>query len=107
MHLIFKGIKFMVSLVLRIILLPVVFALTIVQGICLVAAHFSSLLFDFAGGVIIVTGILSYYFQLEPVSEMWRMIAIGTGLCILPMLVHELAEWVVLIKTSLMIRMLT
>ena len=94
MHLIFKGIRFMVSLVLRIILLPVILALTIVQGICLVAAHFSSLLFDLAGGVIIVTGILSYYFQLEPVSEMWRMIAIGTGLCILPMLVQELAVWV-------------
>ena len=84
----------MVSLVLRIILLPVILALTIVQGICLVAAHFSSLLFDLAGGVIIVNGILSYYFQLEPVSEMWRMIAIGTGLCILPMLVQELAVWV-------------
>lgn len=94
MHLIFKGIRFMVSLVLRIILLPVILALTIVQGICLVATHFSSLLFDLAGGVIIVTGILSYYFQLEPVSEMWRMIAIGTGLCILPMLVQELAVWV-------------
>jgi len=107
MHLIFKGIKFMVSLVLRIILLPVILALTIVQGICLVAAHFSSLFFNLAGGVIIITGILSYYFQLEPVSEMWRMIAIGTGLCILPMLVQELAVWVTLIKTSLMVRMLT
>ncbi len=107
MHLIFKGSKFMASLVLRIILLPVIFALTIVQGICLVAAHFSSLFFNLAGVVIIVTGILSYYFQLEPVSEMWRMIAIGTGLCILPMLVQELAVWVTLIKTSLMVRMLT
>lgn len=107
MHLIFKGIKFMVSLVLRIILLPVILALTIVQGICLVAAHFSSLFFNLTGGVIIVTGILSYYFQLELVSEMWRMIAIGTGLCILPMLVQELAVWVTLIKTSLMVRMLT
>lgn len=107
MHFIFKGFKFMVGLVLRIILLPVVFALTIIQGICLVAAHFSSLFFDLAGGVIIITGILSYYFQLEPVSEMWRMIAIGTELCILPMLVQELAVWVTLIKTSLMVRMLT
>lgn len=40
-------------------------------------------------------------------KRMWRMIASGTVLYILPMLVREFAVWTALIKETIMIRLLT
>lgn len=76
----------LVRLVIKITLLPVFIGLTLLEWICIVAVGFLRVFFDLAGGIIILTGILSFYFELEPASEMWRMIAIGTGFCILPMI---------------------
>ena len=102
-----KIIKGLIGLIFKLILLPLVLVLTIVQCVCIVAAHLSALFFNLVGGIFIVTGILSYYFELEPIDVMWRMIASGTALYILPMLVRELAVWTALIKETLMIRLLT
>ena len=115
MFFVFRIIKGLIGLIFKLILLPLVLVLTIVQCVCIVAAHLSALFFNLVGGmffnlvggIFIVTGILSYYFELEPIDVMWRMIASGTALYILPMLVREFAVWTALIKETLMIRLLT
>ena len=107
MFFVFKIIKGLIGLIFKLILLPLVLVLTIVQCVCIVAAHLSALFFNLVGGIFIATGILSYYFELEPIDVMWRMIASGTVLYILPMLVREFAVWTALIKETIMIRLLT
>ena len=78
--------EWLIRLAVKIVLLPVFIGLTILEWVCIVAVGFLRIFFDLMGGIIILTGILSHYFQLEPSSEMWRMIAIGTGFCIIPMI---------------------
>ena len=107
MFFVFKIIKGLIDLIFKLILLPLVLVLTIVQCVCIVAAHLSALFFNLVGAIFIVTGILSYYFELEPIDVMWRMIASATALYILPMLVREFAVWTALIKETIMIRLLT
>ena len=107
MFFVLKIVKGLIGLIFKLILLPLLAVLTIVQCLCVVAAHFSALVFNLAGGLFIVTGILSYYFELEPINVMWRMIATGAALYILPMLVEEFAVWTALLKETILIRLLT
>ena len=77
------------KLLVKMILLPVVIALTIMQCIFTVAASITSAVFSLIGFVIIMIGVLSAGFDLEQASEIWKMIVIGAGFCIFPLLV----EW--------------
>ena len=43
-----------------------------------------------AGGVFIITGILSYLMGHESVQMMWRMIGAGAGFCLFPVI----GEWI-------------
>ena len=47
----------LIGLIFKLILLPLVLVLTIVQCVCIVAAHLSALFFNLVGGIFIVTGI--------------------------------------------------
>lgn len=85
MHTVISIIRWFIKLAFKIILLPVFIGLMLLEFVCNVAVSFLRMFFDLAGGIFILTGILSYYFQLESASEMWRLIVIGTGLCIIPM----------------------
>ena len=78
------------KVLLKIFLLPVILCLTVIRWICTVAASVVSVIFALAGGVFIITGILSYLMGHEPVQMMWRMIGTGAGLCLLPVI----GEWI-------------
>ena len=80
------------KVLLKIFLLPVLLCLTVIQWICTAAANVVSIIFALAGGVFIITGILSYLMGHEPVQMMWRMIGTGAGLCLLPII----GEWIAL-----------
>ena len=85
------------KVILKIFILPVIVCLTIIQWICTAAVSAVSILFELTGGVFIATGILSYLMGHEPVWMMWRMIATGAGLCLLP----KIGEWVAVQVTYL------
>lgn len=78
-------ILWLVRLAVKIILVPVFICLTLVEWICIIAVGFLRVFFSLTGFSIILIGILSFFFELEPASEMWRMISIGVGFYILPM----------------------
>ena len=78
-------IKRLVRLAVKIILVPIFICLTLVEWICIIAVGFLRMFFNLAGFIIILTGILCFCFELEPTSEMWRMISVGIGFYILPM----------------------
>ena len=78
------------KVLLKIFLLPVLLCLTLIQWICTAAASMVSVIFTLAGGVFIITGILSYLMGHEPLLVMWRMIGTGAGLCLLPII----GEWI-------------
>ena len=74
----------------KVILLPVIILLTILQWICNLAVSISTLFFSLVGGIFIATGILSYAFGQEPVNIMWRMIMSGIIICVFP----KIGEWI-------------
>ena len=85
------------KIVLKILVLPVILCLTVVQWICMAAVSVVSILFELTGGVFIITGILSFLMGHEPVQVMWRMIAAGAGICLLP----KIGEWIAVQVTYL------
>lgn len=78
-----------VKLMGMVILLPVIILLTILQWICALAVSISTFFFSLVGGIFIVTGVLSFAFGQEPVNMMWRMVATGAGICLLP----QVGKW--------------
>lgn len=79
-------------MVVRILLIPVIIALTVLYWIGTIAVGISAWFMDLIGGLFIMTGILSAGFGLEPVSEMWRLLAIGTGFFLAPMVLGWMVE---------------
>ncbi len=78
------------KIVLKIFLLPVLLCLPVIQWICTAAVSMVSVIFTLAGGVFIITGILSYLMGHESVQMMWRMIGAGAGFCLFPVI----GEWI-------------
>ena len=64
----------LVRFILKILLIPVIIGLTLLEWICTIAVGFFGPLFDIFGVVLIATGFLSYGFGLDPLSEMWRTV---------------------------------
>ena len=78
-------ILWLVRLAGKIILLPILICLILIEWICIIAIGFLRMFFNLAGFIIILTAILSFCFELEPASEMWRMIIVGVVFYMLPM----------------------
>ena len=85
MNRIVRIILWLVRLAVKIILLPILICLTLVEWICIIAVGFLRMFFSLAGFIIILTAILSFCFELEPASEMRRMIIVGVVFYMLPM----------------------
>lgn len=83
---------FPVKLAVKILLLPVIATLTLAQWISFVAVCVTSGIFRLLGSIFIGTAVLSYAFGLDPISEMWRLIAIGASIFLVP----EVGEWFIL-----------
>ena len=71
----------LVRFILKILLIPVIIGLTLLEWICTIAVGFFGPLFDIFGVVLIATGFLSYGFGLDPLSEMWRTVGYGVAFC--------------------------
>ena len=79
------------KLLVKLIMLPVIIGLTLAECICSVAACITTQIFGLIGFIIIITAILSAGFVLEKSPEVWRMIVTGVGFCLAPLLVEWLA----------------
>ncbi len=82
---ILRFLTWILKLVIKLLLIPVIVVLTLVQWSCIVAVSLASTILDLIGGFFIVTGVLIYLMGLYPVRAMWEMIIAGAVLCILPM----------------------
>ena len=91
MDMIISAIAYILKLIIKILLLPVIFVLTVVQFAGTMAVSLSSWIFDILGCLFILTGFFSYGFGWDPASEMWRLIAIGAGFCAFPVI----AGWLI------------
>ncbi len=88
---------FMIKLMGKIFALPLIAVLTILQWICTLAVSISMLIFELAGGIFIMAGVLSFAFGQEPAYMMWRMVATGAGICLFP----QVGRWVAVQLTYL------
>lgn len=85
-------IAWILKMLVRILLIPVTIALTVLYWIGTIAVGISAWFLDLIGGLFIMTGLLSCGFGLEPVAEMWRLVAIGTGFLLAPMVLSWVVE---------------
>ena len=85
----------------KILLIPVIIGLTLLEWICAIAVGFFGPLFDIFGVVLIATGFLSYGFGLDPVSEMWRTVGYGVAFCMLPLVGGWIIERIMLLNLQM------
>ena len=93
----------LVKFALKILLIPVIIGLTLLEWICTIAVGlgFFGPLFDIFGVVLIATGFLSYGFGLDPLSEMWRTVGYGVAFCMLPLAGGWMIERITLLNLQI------
>lgn len=82
---------FTLKLLLKLILFPVMLAVTLIQWVGIFLMGFSSVIFYILSGVIFLTAVLSWAFQVAPSMEVLRMLAIAFAVFIVP----HIGEWIV------------
>lgn len=82
---------FLLKLLLKLTLVPVMLAVTLIQWAGIFLMGFSSVIFYILSGVIFLTAILSWAFQAAPVMEVLRMLIIAFAVFIVP----NIGEWIV------------
>lgn len=82
---------FLLRLLLKLILLPVMLAVTLLQWIGIFLTGFSSVIFYILAGIVFLTAILSLAFQIAPSAEVLKMLAIAFVVFIVP----HIGEWIV------------
>ena len=82
---------FMLKLLLKLILFPVMLAVTLIQWVGIFLMGFSSVIFYILSGIVFLTAILSWAFQIAPGAEVLKMLAIAFVVFIVP----HIGEWIV------------
>lgn len=82
---------FLLRLLLKLILLPVMLAVTLLQWIGIFLTGFSSVIFYILSGIVFLTAILSWTFQIAPGVEVLKMLAVAFAVFIVP----HIGEWIV------------
>lgn len=100
-------VSFLVKLAVKFLLLPIMVGLTIIHCVFSLAVEIVTYVFNLIGLTIIFIAIFSAGFALDPVKEVWRMLAIGVGLCIIPMFIEWIAIDLALINLKLKSWLLT
>lgn len=85
-------IAWILKVIVKILLIPITIVLTVLYWIGIIVVGISACFLDLIGGLFIMTGILSFGFGLEPATEMWHLITIGTGLLLAPMVLGWVLE---------------
>ena len=82
---------FLLRLLLKLILLPVVLAVTLLQWVGIFLTGFSSVIFYILSCIVFLTAILSWMFQIAPGAEVLKMLAVAFVVFIVP----HISEWFV------------
>lgn len=82
---------FLLRLLLKLILLPVMLAVTLLQWIGIFLTGFSSVIFYILSGIVFLTAVLSWAFQIAPSAEVLKMLTIAFVVFIVP----NIGEWIV------------
>lgn len=88
----------MLRMILKGFLFPVLILLTLIECICSVAVNLSEVIFRLFAGILILTGILSAGFGLEPWNEAVRIIMGGVVFLLLPMAAEIIVTGISLLK---------
>lgn len=82
---------FLLRLLLKLILLPVMLAVTLLQWVGIFLTGFSSVIFYILSVIVFLTAVLSWAFQIAPGVEVLKMLAIAFVVFIVP----HIGEWFV------------
>ena len=103
-----KLIYCVLKLTAKVLLVPVIIALCIIQCLCDMTAGIAARFFDLLGFIFILTGILTAGFGLDPSPEVWHMILTGVVFCLVPRVIAwlsvDLAIFSMALKTWFLMR---
>lgn len=81
----------LLRLLLKLIFIPVMLAVTLLQCVGIFLTGFSSVIFYILAGIVFLTAILSWAFQIAPSAEVLKMLAIAFVVFIVP----HIGDWLV------------
>ncbi len=82
---------FLLRLLLKLILLPVVLAVTLLQWVGIFLTSVSGVIFFILSGLVFLIAVLSWVFQIASGMEVLKMLAIAFAVFIVP----HIGEWIV------------
>ena len=85
-------------MILKVFLFPVLILLTLIECVCSAAVNLSGVIFRLIAGILILTGIFSAGFGLEPWNEAVRIIMGGVVFLLLPMVAEVIVTGISLLK---------
>ncbi len=80
-----------IRLLVKLIALPVMLTMTVLQWVGIFITGFSSVIFNILSGIVFLIAVLSWAFQITPGMEVLKMLAIAFAVFIVP----HIGEWVV------------
>lgn len=80
-----------IRILLKLLLLPVVVAVTLLEWVGIFLMSFSSIIFFILSGIVFLIAVLSFIFQIAPGAEVLKMLIIGFVVFIVP----HIGEWIV------------
>lgn len=81
----------LLRLLLKLIFIPVMLAVTLLQWVGIFLTTFSNIIFYILSGIVFLIAILSWVFQIAPGMEVLKMLAIAFAVFIVP----HIGEWLV------------
>lgn len=82
---------FLLRLLLKLILMPVMLVVMLLQWVGIFLTGFSSVIFYILSGIVFLTAILSWAFQIAPGAEVLKMLVTAFVVFIVP----HIGEWIV------------
>ncbi|NLT41022.1 MAG: hypothetical protein GXX89_11285 [Clostridiales bacterium] len=81
----------LLRLLLKLVLIPVMLAVTLLQWVGIFLTSVSSAIFFILSGIVFLIAVLSWVFQIAPGAEVVKMLAIAFAVFIVP----HIGEWIV------------
>jgi hypothetical protein len=92
---------FLLRLLLKLVLIPVMLAVTMLQWVGIFLTGFSSVIFYILSGIVSLTAVLSWAFQTAPGTEVLKMLAIAFVVFIVPHIGERLVERIATLNAAL------
>lgn len=88
---------FLIKLLLKLLVLPIIAAVTLIQWVGIFLTQFSTVIFNLLAGLIFLIAVAGFMFGIGTGAETLQMLAVGFVVFIIP----HIAEWLIIRITAI------